>query len=120
MKTEKRPIDEQLKAGDLILIDPKLTDKEGLQAQIAMFKKDYEALKIAALLSSKKDKKKVAALIRAVLWLVVRCQKTGVRDNAVIELTAKDFPPLAMSVHPMSATDMRPVLVVQKKKEVAK
>ena len=120
MKTEKRPIDEQLKAGDLILIDPKLTDKEGLRVPIAMLKADYKALKIDTLLSSKKDKKKVAALVRAVLWLVVRCQKTGVKADAIVALDALGFPPLVMSVHPMSAKDLRPVLVVQKKKEVEK
>ena len=120
MKTEKRPIDEQLKAGDMILIDPKLTDKEGLRVPIAMLKADHKALKIDALLASKKDKKKVATLVRAVMWLVVRCQKTGVKADAVVALEAAGFPPLVMSVHPMSAKDLRPVLVVQKKKEVAK
>ena len=120
MKTEKRPIDEQLKAGDMILIDPKLTDKEGLRVPIAMFKADHKALKIDALLASKKDKKKVAVLVRAVMWLVVRCQKTGVSADAVVELPAAGWPALVMSVHPMSATDLRPVLVVQRKKEVAK
>lgn len=120
MKTEKRPIDDQIIAGDLILIDPKLTDKEGLRVPIAMLKADYKDLKIDVLLSSKKDKKKVAALVRAVMWLVVRCQKTGVKADAVVELPAPGFPPLVMSVHPMSAKDLRPVLVVQKKKEVEK
>lgn len=120
MKTEKRPIDDQIISGDLILIDPKLTDREGLKVPVAMFKADYKDLKIADLLSTKKDRKKVATLVRAVLWLVVRCQKTGVGADAVVALDALGFPPLVMSVHPMSATDLRSVLVVQKKKEVAK
>ena len=118
-KTEKANTPAELIAsGDLIVLDEVMSKKAGIAVKVAMPKRDYLALEIDKAMGEKKAKK-VKALLNAVAWLVVRCQRTGIKANAVVRLDTADFPPMVMTVHQMAANKPEAVLVIQKMKEVA-
>lgn len=116
MKT-KKTVEQMITDGELIKIDEFTTRKEGFNVPIALPKKDYNDFLVDKNLGSRKDKKKVITLIRAVMWMVVKCQRQNVKANSVVKLDAAGYPPLVMTIHPLSNTSNAPVIVVQRNME---
>lgn len=109
---------ELIASGDLIVMDEVMSKKAGIAVKVAMPKKDYLAFEIDKAMGEKKAKK-VKALLNAVVRLVVRCQRTNVKANAVVRLDTADFPTMVMTVHQMAANNPEAVLIIQKMKEAA-
>lgn len=111
-------IEEKIASGELVFLDEYTTRKEGLGVRVAMPKVDFDALDMVKKTAAQYRAKSITPLVNAIMWLVVRCQKTGIKANAVVALEAAGFPPLVMTVHPFNVGSKESVLLVQRKKEV--
>ena len=112
MKT-KNTVEKLVKSKEIILLDEFLLRKYGLAAKVGLVKEDWDALEMDKALSEKHGKK-IKQLVNAVAWLVFRCQKTGVKANAVVHLEAVGFPPLAMGCYPWNSRSKESVLVISR------
>lgn len=111
-----KTVEQLIEKGEVILLDPHMVSKAGLNAKVGFVKAEYEALEIDKALGEKKGKR-VKVLVNALMWLVFRCQKTGVKANAIVKLEAAGWPPLAMGCYPFNS-GKESVLIVGR--EVAK
>lgn len=112
MKT-KNTVEKLVKSKEIILLDEFITRKHGLGAKVGLLKADWAALEMDKALSEKHHKK-VKSFVNAILWLVFRCQKTGVKANAKVHLEAVGFPPLAMGCYPWNSKSPESVLVISR------
>lgn len=112
----KKSVEDAIKAGEFIAIDPFLTRKAGLLSQVALPAAEYKALGISALVVEKRSKK-LKSLLNAIAWTIFKCQRTGVKANVIVQVDAAGFPPLAMGVSPFSEKDPTPVVIIERKKE---
>ena len=113
-----KTVEQLIERGEIILLDPFMVRKAGLAVKVGLPKAEYEALEIDKALTEKKGKR-VKALINAVMWLVFRCQKTGVKANAVVKLDAAGWPPMCMGVYPFNSGN-ESVLILGRIKEEPK
>lgn len=110
MKT-KNTVEKLVKSGEIILLDEAVMKKSGLGARVGLLKEDWAALKMDEKMAEK-HQKKIKQFVNAILWLILRCQKTGVKANAKVHLEAVGFPPLAMGVYPWNSRSKESVLVI--------
>lgn len=114
MKT-KNTVEKLVKSKEIILLDEFITRKHGLGAKVGLLKADWEALEMDKALTEKKGKK-IKQFVNAILWLIFRCQKTGIKANAIVHLEAVGFPPLAMGCYPWNSRSKESVLVISRVK----
>ena len=113
-----KTVEQLIEKGEIVLLDPFMVSKAGLGVKVGLPKAEYEALEVDKALGEKKGKR-VKALINAVMWLVFRCQKTGVKASAVVQLDAAGWPKMCMGVYPFNS-GKESVLILARLKEVAK
>ena len=116
---KSKTVEQLIKSGEIILLDPYMVSKAGLSVKVGLPKAEYEALEVDKALGEKKGKR-VKALINAVMWLVFRCQKTGVKANAVVRLDAAGWPAMCMGVYPFNSGKESVLILARLKEEVAK
>ena len=118
--TAKQTVEQLIESGELVLIDPFLTRKAGLGSKVALPKAEHTALEIDRRMGLKKGKE-IKVLLNAIAWTVLKCQKTGVKANALVHVPAAGFPALVMCVYPFNLTDSREsVLIIQRMKSEEK
>lgn len=115
-KTKTGSVESLIISGELVVLDEVITKREGLGVKLAMPKVDFDALDMVKKTAAKSRGKGIAPLVNSVMWLIVRCQKTGVKANAVVALEAVGYPPLVMQVFPLNPDSKESVLVIQKRK----
>lgn len=114
-----KTVEKLIEKGEIILLDPFMVSQAGLGVKVGLPKAEYEALEVDKALGEKKGKR-VKALINAVMWLVFRCQKMGVKANAVVKLDAAGWPPMCMGVYPLNSGKESVLILARLKEEVEK
>jgi hypothetical protein len=114
--TSKKTIAELHKAGEITLLDAKLSDKHGLAGRVGFLTKEYNELGIKKLTASKKGKKAkpMTRLMAAIYWTIAKCQTGGIPASAIVKLTVDGWPPLAMGIYPYSVAIPQPIIMVSK------
>ena len=115
-KEVRRTISELVEAGEVTLLDAKLSGKHDLVGRVGFITTEYNELGIKSLTASKKGKKTkmMAALLREVYWTIARCQSQGIPSGAIVKLTVPGWPPLAMGVYPYSVAIPQPIIMISK------
>lgn len=114
-----KTVEQLIEKGEVLILDPFMVRKAGLNVNVGLPKAEYEALEMDKALTEKKGKR-VKALINAVMWTVFRCQKTGVQANAIVKLDAAGWPPLCMGVYPFNGGKESVIILARMKPEVEK
>lgn len=115
-KDVRKTIAELHKAGEITLLDEKLSGKHDLVGRVGFITKEYDEMGIKNLTASKKGKKTkpMAALLREVYWTIARCQAQRIPSNAIVKLTVDGWPPLAMGIYPYSVAIPQPIIMISK------
>ncbi len=114
--TNKKTIAELHKAGDITLLDEKLSGKHDLVGRVGFLTTEYNEMGIKKLAASKKGKKAkpMTDLLRSVFWTVARCQSQGIPADAIVKLTVDGWPPLVMGVYPYSVAIPQTIIMISK------
>lgn len=104
----KKTVEQALKDGDFVEISGYDTRKAGIQVKVIIPKADCDLIE-------NKPGRKMKSLLNATAWTILKCQRTGVKQNAIVALDAAGFPKMAMACCPFSDKDMSPVIIVSRR-----